>query len=52
MPPIASELMRWGELREVPTAGFAVSLDHLVCARENRGRHFDAKHLGGLEVDH
>ena len=45
-------VQRTSHVRFVPIADIApLLLDHLVRAGEQRGRHGEAKRLGGLEID-
>ena len=39
-------------VRFVPKADIAVSLDHFVSCQENAIRYGDAKRLGGFEIDY
>src|SRR5438876_3321716 len=40
-----------GRLLRARSGRGSASLDHLVGAREQHGRHLEAKRLGGLEID-
>ena len=52
LPPKADMCSAQADVRFVPIADIApLLLDHLVRAGEQRGRHGEAKRLGGLEID-
>src|SRR2546421_2593305 len=58
MPPIATEMIRLGELTRCATTGYEQSqqtrslFDHLVGASKQRRRHFEAARLRGIHVNH
>ena len=52
LPSKADIDRRFGNVRFVPMADIAVSLDHFVSCQENAIRYGDAKRLGSFEIDY